>query len=153
MIFAQSSVGIRSKISYAGGPSLHRDILTTIILPSTSQATSKTMEPSRIFRELPRITPLRLLIVRSNPLPPQRRQLHTTSVWSTDGVYKALNAMRVKTPWIEALRKQKQHCIDPARNSDTPATPLDLDLRPKKMSDSYHRVVRNFNSTILHLTD
>ncbi|KAI4172234.1 MAG: hypothetical protein LQ343_003669 [Gyalolechia ehrenbergii] len=49
--------------------------------------------------------------------------------------------MRVRTPWIEALRKKKEEGIDPTRKSSTPATPSDRDLTPKRMADSYHRVV------------
>lgn len=70
------------------------------------------------------------------------RQLHTTSAYRTDGVYKDLTSMRVRTPWIEALRKQREEGIDPTKSSSNPATPPNRDLMPKKMSDSYHRVVR-----------
>ena len=49
--------------------------------------------------------------------------------------------MRVRTPWIEALRKKREEGIDPTKKSDTPTTPPDRDLKPKKMSDSFHRVV------------
>ncbi|MCJ1475221.1 hypothetical protein MMC13_003882 [Lambiella insularis] len=49
--------------------------------------------------------------------------------------------MRVKIPYIEALRKQRHEGEDPAKKSSTPATPSDRDLSPKKMSESYHRVI------------
>ncbi|KAF6224018.1 hypothetical protein HO133_010592 [Letharia lupina] len=49
--------------------------------------------------------------------------------------------MRVRTPWIEALEKQRKEGFDPTKPSSTPATPPDRDLTPKKMSDSFHRVV------------
>lgn len=49
--------------------------------------------------------------------------------------------MRVRTPWVEALRKKREEGIDPTKKSNTPATPPDRDLKPKKMSDSFHRVV------------
>ncbi|KAI4234753.1 MAG: hypothetical protein LQ349_003594, partial [Xanthoria aureola] len=52
-----------------------------------------------------------------------------------------LTEMRVRTPWIEALRKKEEEGIDPTQRSNTPATPSDRDLAPKRMSDSYHRVV------------
>ena len=70
------------------------------------------------------------------------RQLHTSPAYQTDGVYKDLTSMRVRTPWIEALRKQRDEGIDPTKKPNTPTTPPDRDLTPKKMSDSYHRVVR-----------
>ena len=49
--------------------------------------------------------------------------------------------MRVRTPWVEALRRKREEGIDPTEKSNTPATPPDRDLKPKKMSDSFHRVV------------
>lgn len=70
------------------------------------------------------------------------RPLHNTPPRPTDGVYTALTEMRVKTPWIEALRKQREEGMDPTRRSSEPTTPSDRDLTPKKMSDSFHRVVR-----------
>ncbi|KAK4696775.1 acyl-coenzyme A thioesterase 9, partial [Lecanoromycetidae sp. Uapishka_2] len=69
------------------------------------------------------------------------RAIHTTPACRTDGVYSDLTNMRVRTPWVEALRKQREEGIDPTKKSDTPATPQDRDLKPKKMSDSFHRVV------------
>ncbi|CAF9920883.1 MAG: hypothetical protein ALECFALPRED_001654 [Alectoria fallacina] len=49
--------------------------------------------------------------------------------------------MRVRTPWVEALRKHREKGSDPTKTSSTPATPLDRHLTPKKMSESFHRVV------------
>ena len=49
--------------------------------------------------------------------------------------------MRVRTPWIEALRKKMEQGVDPTKKSNTPETPPDRDLKPKRMSDSFHRVV------------
>lgn len=69
------------------------------------------------------------------------RQLHTTPCYRTDGVYQDLTNMRVRTPWIEALRRKRQEEVDPTKKSSTPVTPSDRDLGPKKMSDSFHRVV------------
>nr|OQO29545.1 hypothetical protein B0A51_04103 [Rachicladosporium sp. CCFEE 5018] len=59
----------------------------------------------------------------------------------TDGVFRALTENRVRTPWIEALRKKQQEGEDPTKASGKAKTPKDRDLSPKKMSDSYHRVV------------
>ncbi|KAL8904234.1 MAG: hypothetical protein Q9171_007128, partial [Xanthocarpia ochracea] len=69
------------------------------------------------------------------------RQLHLSPRWQTDGVFKELTEMRVRTPWIEALRKKEQEGIDPTQRSSVPATPSNRDLTPKRMSDSFHRVV------------
>lgn len=73
---------------------------------------------------------------------PALRRFHVTPAPSTDGVYRDLTNMRVRTPWVEALRKQREEASDPTRTSRTPAPPIDRDLTPKKMSDSFHRVVR-----------
>ena len=66
------------------------------------------------------------------------RRLHDTASCSTDGVYSAITAMRVETPWIEALRKKKAEEAHPGKASRTPVEP---DLSPKKMSDSHYRLV------------
>ena len=73
---------------------------------------------------------------------PALRRFHATPACRTDGVYRDLTNMRVRTPWVEALRKQKEEGYDPVKASSTPATPPNRDLTPKKMSDSFHRVVR-----------
>ncbi|KAL8979995.1 MAG: hypothetical protein Q9205_004809 [Flavoplaca limonia] len=70
-----------------------------------------------------------------------KRQLHPSPTWQTDGVFKELTEMRVRTPWIEALRKKEEEGIDPTQRSNNPATPSNRDLTPKRMLDSYHRVV------------
>lgn len=64
--------------------------------------------------------------------------------------------MRVRTPWIEALRKKQEEGIDPTKKSDTPATPPKRDLTSKRMSESYHRVVwlqKHDHEHINQLTD
>lgn len=75
--------------------------------------------------------------------PPARRQFATSATRSTDGVFRALTENRVRTPWVEALRKQREEGIDPTKASGTPKTPSDRDLSPRTMSDSYHSVVCN----------
>ncbi|KAL8750108.1 MAG: hypothetical protein Q9184_006541 [Pyrenodesmia sp. 2 TL-2023] len=69
------------------------------------------------------------------------RRLHVTTKNGTDGVFKELTEMRVRTPWVEALRKKEEEGIDPTKTSSIPATPSDRYLTPKRMADSYHRVV------------
>ncbi|KAL8685727.1 MAG: hypothetical protein Q9218_007577, partial [Villophora microphyllina] len=76
-----------------------------------------------------------------SPRPIAARHLHVSPRTHTDGVFKELTEMRVRTPWIEALRKKQEEGIDPTKKSNQPATPSDRDLAPKRMSDSYHRVV------------
>lgn len=48
----------------------------------------------------------------------------------------------MQTPWIEALRRQQREGGDPTKPSGIPETPAERDLNPRKMSDSYHSVVR-----------
>ena len=60
----------------------------------------------------------------------------------TDGVYKALTEMRVRTPWIEALRRSKELGNQSAAAPEDPSEP---DVTPKKMSDSYVGVVLPFS--------
>lgn len=67
-----------------------------------------------------------------------RRQFHRSPIRSTDGVYKALTEMRVRTPWVEALRNSQKEAGKP---TEPPASYSPPDMTPKKMSDSYHRVV------------
>ena len=70
-----------------------------------------------------------------------RRQFTASATRSTDGVFRALTENRVRTPWIEALRKQREDGTDPTKASGKPETPPDRDLSPRSMSDSYHSVV------------
>lgn len=90
------------------------------------------MPLSQFLRPLYYATPL-----RSPPL----RHFHATPAYTTDGVYRDLTNMRVRTPWVEALRKQREEGYDPTKTSNTPVTPSNRNLTPKKMSDSFHRVV------------
>ncbi|KAF7562260.1 hypothetical protein G7046_g1851 [Stylonectria norvegica] len=55
----------------------------------------------------------------------------------TDGVFQGLADTRLPTPWIEAFRLQQQE-KQAATNVESSQK---RDLAPKKMSDSYHRVV------------
>jgi acyl-coenzyme A thioesterase 9 len=67
---------------------------------------------------------------------PKRRPFSTTPPRMTDGVYKAITDMRIRTPWIEALRKSREGSAGAA-----PAGPVRPDLAPKKMSDSFVKFV------------
>lgn len=66
------------------------------------------------------------------------RPFHASQVQNTDGVFKALTEMRVRKPWIEALREKREAEKNP---SSTPVESVKPDLTPKKMSDSYTSVV------------
>ncbi|KAK8034559.1 hypothetical protein PG993_009554 [Apiospora rasikravindrae] len=67
----------------------------------------------------------------------QARGIHATPSCRTDGVFRGLTDDRLPTPWIEAFRAQQS---GEGTGSDH-ARPRERDMSPKKMSDSYHRVV------------
>ncbi|PVH94642.1 Thioesterase/thiol ester dehydrase-isomerase [Periconia macrospinosa] len=69
------------------------------------------------------------------------RQFHCSTQRCTDGVFRELTAQRVRTPWIEALRKQQAEGKSSEVNSDKPAISKERKLSPKRMDDSYHSVV------------
>ncbi|KAI1760011.1 Thioesterase/thiol ester dehydrase-isomerase [Hypoxylon sp. FL1150] len=66
-----------------------------------------------------------------------KRRLHGTAVRLTDGVFTGLSDNRLPMPWIEAWRLQQEK----KNVASDEAKPQARDLTPKKMSDSYHRVV------------
>ncbi|ORY61599.1 HotDog domain-containing protein [Pseudomassariella vexata] len=67
----------------------------------------------------------------------QTRCLHTTPCLRTDGVFRLLTDSRTPMPWIDAWRLQQEG----QGTASSEAQPQERDLSPKKMSDSYHRVV------------
>jgi acyl-coenzyme A thioesterase 9 len=79
------------------------------------------------------------------PLGRQRRAFSIFAPCLTDGVYSELTAMRTRTPFIEAFRKQQEERNGAANAATggikTSRPEVKLDLSPKTMSESYHRVV------------
>lgn len=71
------------------------------------------------------------------PAARQTRPLATSVPRATDGVFRGLTDGRLPTPWIEAFRKQQAGHGAAARD----ARPRQRDLGPRRMADSYHRVV------------
>lgn len=69
------------------------------------------------------------------------RAFRTTSSSRTDGVFRELTAQRLQTPWVEALRKQQEESKSGTEKPATPQVPKQRDLTPKRMDDSYHKVV------------
>ncbi|KAH8590251.1 HotDog domain-containing protein [Bisporella sp. PMI_857] len=55
----------------------------------------------------------------------------------TDGVYQELTAMRTRTPFIDAFRKQQENKLAKPVSADK----VERDLSPKYMSDSFHKVI------------
>lgn len=98
-----------------------------------------TSRPQAVIRALSQAKLSSRSVCRSN----QRRHLSLTRSRRTDGVFRELTAQRVQTPWIEAFRKRQREGLDAAgQGKGEPQTPKDLDMTPKKMSDSYYSVVR-----------
>ncbi|EHY59236.1 hypothetical protein HRR83_001495 [Exophiala dermatitidis] len=89
------------------------------------------LRPKAVCKTLPR-----LAVSRTACVPVQ--SLHTSQTYLTDGVYKELAEMRVRTPWIEALRRKREQEQNPTASN---AEPVKVDLTPKKMSDSYVRMI------------
>lgn len=49
--------------------------------------------------------------------------------------------MRVRTPWVEALRRQQAGDKQPSESPAKSELPKDRKLTPKRMDDSYHAVI------------
>ena len=62
-----------------------------------------------------------------------RRSFQISRPRGTDGVYKQLTEMRVRTPWIEALRRSRETGTQSAAAAADPPKPH---LAPKSMADS-----------------
>jgi acyl-coenzyme A thioesterase 9 len=73
--------------------------------------------------------------------PTSRRTLHSSSSLRTDGVFRELTEQRVRTPWIEAFRKQQEEAKNPTAASEEPQVPKERELKPKRMQDSYSSVI------------
>ncbi|PSR80513.1 HotDog domain-containing protein [Coniella lustricola] len=69
--------------------------------------------------------------------PSHARCLQTTAPRSTDGVFRGLTDDRLPMPWIEAFRLQQAG----KSVAGSEVQPQERDLRPRRMKDSYHRVV------------
>lgn len=72
----------------------------------------------------------------------ESRWFGTTVPRATDGVFRGLTDGRLPTPWIEAFRKQQQQQHEAEKGTAAhDARPKERDLSPRRMSDSYHRVI------------
>lgn len=78
--------------------------------------------------------------------PPVYRFLSSGQIRKTDGVYSALTEMRVKIPWVEVLKRKKEEGSGKAQSPRISTELTGHDLTAKRMSDSYHRVVRRSQS-------
>lgn len=71
-------------------------------------------------------------------LPLLRRSFRISRPCGTDGVYKQLTEMRVRTPWIEALRRSRETGTQSAAAAHDPPKP---DLTPQSMAGSHFSFV------------
>lgn len=65
------------------------------------------------------------------------RKLCSTPARQTDGVFRGLTDNRPRLPWIEAFKQQQEGKAIALGH----LKPEERDMSPKKMSDSYHRIV------------
>ena len=73
---------------------------------------------------------------------PQHRCFTQTPRCGTDGVYRELTAMRTSIPFIDAFKAQQLRKEGKAPEQKEDEKPLEpVDTTPKRMSDSFHRVV------------
>lgn len=70
----------------------------------------------------------------------QQRHFASTSKCLTDGVYGELTAMRTRTPFIEAFRKQQEGSQSTA-TAESAGEKVPINTDPKRMSESFHKVV------------
>lgn len=114
-------------------------------------------EPSSLRTAMASKGQLLRCLSRAKPATPRPRSLYqpfsNSSRTQTDGVFRALTSERVAEPWVEAFRRQQVSGNSSQQQSSQPQTPKDRDLSPRKMSDSYHRVVRTVSRVLYQLTD
>lgn len=76
----------------------------------------------------------------------QQRQFTSTPKCLTDGVYGELTAMRTRTPFIKAFR-EKQEGNQSAAVGASVGEKAPIDTTPKRMSESFHKVVSIYGIT------
>jgi hypothetical protein len=103
----------------------------------------------------PLLRPIACIGSAIRPVQRQYRYFSASSTCRTDGVYSELTAMRTRTPFIEALRREQEckskgnvESVLPAHTSRPDPAPS---LSPKSMSDSYHRVVSHVTRWRVHV--
>jgi hypothetical protein len=109
-----------------------------------STSTNATMKPivSAALRRFPMTFQRRSCQMRAPFLSlGSTRGFHCSKTRCTDGVFKELTSMRVRTPWVEAFRQQQAEGKKAAEPSGKPEVPKDRNLKAKHMNDSYHSVV------------
>jgi acyl-coenzyme A thioesterase 9 len=137
MRFDSSSV-LPSRDVSEGTPEIiaPRNLLFKLLTTRSTMATPRTTALGRL-RLFSRCTCPRYI----RPSSQIKRNFHYSAPQRTDGVFRELTAMRIRTPWVEALRKQQAEGSDPTSPSGKQQVPSDRKLEPKRMSDSYHKVI------------
>jgi hypothetical protein len=122
---------------YSQHPLLHAVTNLPLCTPSTM---------AKLSSSVPRLA----LSVRGALRPIQRNHARCFSAatrYRTDGVYRELTAMRTRTPFIEAFRKQQE---DANGSKPVSTEKVERDMSPKTMSDSFHRVVSHMTGSTLY---
>jgi hypothetical protein len=112
-----------------------------VVKPWADPYTGK-MVRAPVLRALKAIRSPIALTSQPKPFQASGRPFHTTQPQATDGVYKAITEMRIRTPWIEALRKSREG------STGAPTESVEPDLTPKKMSDSFVKFVHQRYATM-----
>lgn len=99
----------------------------------------------------PLLRPIACIRTAIRPVQRQCRYFSASSSCRTDGVYSELTAMRTRTPFIEAFRKEQERKSNADSASLAHASRPDSapNLLPKSMSDSYHRVVSHVTNDFI----
>lgn len=81
--------------------------------------------------------------LNSNSTSNHSRWFRTTSPRATDGVFRGLTDNRLPTPWIEAFKMQQEGKSTSTSEGEArhQSGSQERHLSPRRMSDSYHRVV------------
>jgi len=124
-----------------GGPTTSRGF-RIIVIPSSETNTRSTSSPSLHFRypdnHVMSHTALKTRLLRAFParvLWPTQRNFSVLPAFLYDGLYKDLSATKLRKTWLQALAERE------AGAKPTLTTHLTEELAPKRMTDSYHKIV------------
>lgn len=120
--------------SLPGDPNLRNLRTHPIMRPTTKTALRRVAQTSHFNTHMQQSS-----IVSS--LSRSSRSFHASAAQHTDGVFRELTSMRVRTPWVEAFRNQQAGGKSSAEPVGKPRVPKDRQLTPKHMDESYHSVV------------
>ncbi|KAI8951152.1 Thioesterase/thiol ester dehydrase-isomerase [Xylaria longipes] len=109
--------------------------MTTTTMACKSAAVRRLLSSASASSPLPCCSTAQNVRILSSRL--ATRSFCSTPVRKTDGVFSGLTDNRPRMPWIEAFKQQQEGKTITLGNPN----PEERDMSPKKMSDSYHRIV------------